>query len=303
MLYDAHFVVDVENRGQETEVNGTVQLMDSEGLFLSDSIPCQLLPAFPDESHSVNETLAHMVDVAQVYDRVLILAEKHGLYVEQSESELRFSFCGVLAGTATVMGGDSGFFLQTAPISTVGTSRRIIWDRFVNDVNDDSGIVCAHAPFTPLPPRGTMKRLSSSSRFHVYTKPFGEETFVSGEAALTDDTLPFASWGINVGLVGTDDVAGWVQEVFERLVLGATVMDRLVSEADSCGIRFISVANDLIGAYIGNMIVGQIAVDVRGGIVELSPRRLATPTWTDREDRAWNDFCSKMRRVPDSRTV
>lgn len=303
MFYDAHFIVDVENEGGGVQVDGTVQITGSEGLFVSHSISPLHLPAFPDENHSVDGVLAHMVDIAWVYDRVLMLAVMHGLYVDQGESGLVFSFGGVKVGSATIAQDCSGYFLQTAPISNVEASRRIIWDHFVNDVNGDSGIVRAPTPCVSLPPRGTMKGLFSSSRFHVYLRPLGEEVFVSGEAALTNDTLPFASWGVNVGLVWMDDVAGWTQKVFERLVLGATVVDRLVSEADSCGIHFISVANDLIGAYVGDTVVGQIAVGVRGGIVELSPSRLATPTWTDREGRAWNDFCSKVRRIPDSRIV
>lgn len=303
MFYDAHFIVDVENEGRGARVDGTVQIMDSEGLFLSHSTPTLYFPAFPDENRSVDGVLAYMVDVARVYDRVLVLAVRHGLYVDRSESGLVFSFGGVKVGSATIARDCSGFFLQTAPISNVGASRRIIWDHFVNDVDDDSGIVRAPVPFGALSPRGIMKGISSPSRFHVYVRPLGEEVFVSGEAALTDDTLPFASWGVNVGLVYMDDIAEWIQEVFERLVMGATVMDRLVSEADSCGFHFISVANDLIGVYIGNVIVGQVAVGVRGGIVELSPRRLATPSLSDREGRGWKDFCSKMRRVPDSRIV
>ena len=300
MFYDTHFIVDIENEGRGARVDGTVQITDSEGLFLSHSTPTLRFPAFPDENHSADGVLAHMVDIARVYDRVLVLAVMHGLYVDQSESGLIFSFGGVKVGSATIAQDCSGFFLQVTPISNAEASRRIIWDHFVNDVDDDSGNVRAPVPFTPLPPRGTMKGISSSSRFHVYTRPLGEEVFVSGKAALTDDTISFASWGVNVGLVWMDDAAEWVQEVFERLVLGATVVDRLVSEADSCGFHFISVANDLIGVYLGNVIVGQVMVDVCGGIVELSPRRLATPTWTDCEGGAWNDFCAKMRRIPDS---
>lgn len=303
MLYDAHFIINVENREQETRVDGTVQLMDNEDLLCL-TVPSTLhFSVFPDENISVGETLAHMVNVAKICDRVLVLAEKHGLYVEQSESGLMFSFGGVTVGTVTVGRSYNGFFLQITPIFTSGISKRIIWDQFVNDVNGDPDIVRAHVPFAPLPSRWTVKDLSSSSQFHLYTRPLGEEIFVSGEAALTDDTLPFASCGTDIGLVMADDVAEGVQEVFKRLVLGATVMDRLVSAADECGVHLISVTNNLIGAYLGEMIIGQITVDVREGIVELSPRRLAVPTWTDREGRAWNDFCSRMRRIPDSKTA
>ena len=303
MLYDAHFIIDVENRGQETRVNGTVQIMDNEDLFLSDSAPPLHFPVFPDEDYPVDETLAHMVNVAKIYDRVLVLAEKHGLYVCQSESGLRFSSGGIAIGSVMIGRNYDGFFLQTTPIFTAGVSKRIIWDHFVVDINGDPDIVGAHVPFAPLPSRWAVEEIHSSSRFHVYTRPLGEEIFVSGEAALTEDTLPFASWDVNIGLIRTDNVAEGVQEVFERLVLGAIVTDRLVSVADECGIHLISVANDLIGVYLGEGIIGQVTVDVRGGIVELSPRRLATPTWTDREEGAWNDFCSKVREVPDSKTV
>lgn len=300
MFHDAHFIVDVENEGRDARVDGTVQIMDSEGLFLSHSTPTLHFPTFPDENQSVDRALAHMVDIARVYDRVLVLAVMHGLYVDQSESGLIFSFGGVKVGSATIAQDCSGFFLQVTPISNVEASRRIIWDHFVNDVNDDSGIVRAPVPFAPLPPRGTMKRISSSSRFHVYARPLGEEVFVSGEAALTDNTIPFASWGVNVGLVWKGDAAEWIQEVFDRLVLGATVVDHLVSEADSCGLHFISVANDLIGVYLGNMIVGQVTVGVRGGIVELSPRCLNFPGRSDAADEAWGWFCTRIREIPDS---
>lgn len=303
MLYGAHFIINVENRGQGARVDGTVQLMDNEDLFLSDSTSPLRFPVFPDENISVGKTLAHMVNVAKIYDRVLVLAEKHGLHVEQPESGLRFSSGGVTVGTVTVGRGYDGFFLQTAPSFIMGASKRVIWGHFVDDINGDPDVVRAHVPFAPLPSRWTVKELSSSSRFHVYTRPLGEEVFVSGEAALTEDTLPFASWSVNIGLIGADSVAEGVQEVFERLTLGATVVDCLVSEADECGVRLISVANDLIGVYLGERIIGQIMVDVRRGIVELSPRRLAVTTWTDREGRAWNDFCSKMREIPDSKTV
>lgn len=303
MLYGAHFIINVENEGQGARVDGMVQLMDNEDLFLSDSTSLLRFPVFPDENVSVDETLAHMVNVAKIYDRVLVLAEKHGLHVEQSESELRFSSGGVTVGSVTVGRGYDGFFLQTAPIFTAGTSKRVIWDHFVNDINDDPDVVRAHVPFAPLPPRWTVKEISSSSQFRVYTRPLGDEVFVSGEAALTGDTLPFASWGVNIGLIEMDNVAEGVWEVFERLVLGAIVMDCLTSVADECGVHLISVANNLVGVYLGEMIIGQITVDVRGGIVGLSPRRLAVPRWTDREGRAWNDFCSKMRRIPDSETA
>ena len=303
MLHDAHFIVDVENREGVPRVDGTVQIMDNEDLFLSDSVSPLRFPVFPDEDYPVDETLAHMVDVAKIYDRVLVLAEKHGLYVDQPESGLRFSSGGTTIGSVTIGRDYNGFFLQATPIFTAGTSKRTIWDHFVDDVNGDPDIVRAHVPFSPLPSRWAVEEIHSSSQFHVYTRPLGEKIFVSGEAALTEDTLPFASWGVNIGLIRSDNVAEGVQEVFERLVLGAIVMDRLVSVADECGIRLISVTDDLIGVYLGEGIIGQITVGVCGGIVELSPRRLATPTWTDREEGAWNDFCSKMRGIPDSKTV
>lgn len=143
MFYDTHFIVDVENSGQGAQVNGTVQITDSEGLFVSHSTPTLHFSAFPDENRSADGVLAHMVDVARVYDRVLVLATMHGLYVDQEE------------------------------------------------------IVRLYVPPTSLPPRGTVKGISSSSRFHVYAMPLGEEVFVSGEAVLTDDTFPFASWSVN----------------------------------------------------------------------------------------------------------
>lgn len=303
MLHAAHFIINVENREGGPRVDGTVQIMDNEDLFLSDSASPLRFSVFPDEDYPVDETLAHMVNVAKIYDRVLVLAEKHGLYVDQSESGLRFSSGGATIGSVTIGRDYNGFLLQTTPIFTVGTSKRIIWDHFVDDVNGDPDIVCAHVPFAPLPLHWAVEEVSFSSQFHVYTRPLGEEIFVSGEAVLTEDTLPFASWGVNIGLVRSDNVAEGVQEVFERLVLGAIVTDRLVSVADECGVHFISVTNDLIGVYLGEGIIGQVTVDVRGGVVEFSPRRLATSLWTDREEGAWNDFCSKVREIPDSKTV
>ena len=95
MLYDAHFIINVENREGGPRVDGTVQIMDNEDLFLSDSASSLHFPVFPDEDYPVDEMLAHMVNIAKIWDRVLVLAEKHGLCVDQSESGLRFSSGGV----------------------------------------------------------------------------------------------------------------------------------------------------------------------------------------------------------------
>lgn len=82
MFYDAHFTVDVTNWSRGIWLDGTTQIMDREDILLSDHLVPAYLPEFPDDRRSANEGLASMVGVAKIYDRILTLADEHGLHVD-----------------------------------------------------------------------------------------------------------------------------------------------------------------------------------------------------------------------------
>ena len=98
MFYDAHFTVDVTNWSRGIWVDGTTQIMDMEDILLSDRLVPVYLREFPDDRRSANEALASMVGVAKIYDRVLTLADEHGLHVDEDE----FSTLTVLSGGSTI---------------------------------------------------------------------------------------------------------------------------------------------------------------------------------------------------------
>lgn len=150
---------------------------------------------------------------------------------------------------------------------------------------------------------GMAKPLAHSTRFHVYAKPMGEMTFVSGEVALTVDNVETLSWETNVGMIRSENIAGKVQEIFDRLVVGASVMDSLTLAADACGIALAMAGDFLIIAYFNGEIIGQIAVGVSRGSVELAPGRLDSPGRLDAVEEAWRWFCARIREIPDSATV
>lgn len=304
MFYDAHFTVDVMNWSRGTWLDGTMQVMDGEDILLSDRLAPAYLQEFPDDRHSVNEALASMVGVAKIYDRILVLADEHGLYVDDDEfSTLTVSSGGVTIGAMMVAMGRSGAELDIDPFVGEGVSKRHIWDHFVDDLTNDPVIEHSRTPVEAAPQWRPAKPFTHSTRFHVYTKPMGEMTFVSGEVALIVDNVETLSWNTNVGMICSESIAGKAQEMFDRLVVGASVMDSLTSVADACGITLAMMGDFLIVAYFNGEIIGQIAVGTSGSGVELAPSCLHSPDRSDAVEEAWRWFCARIREIPDSRIV
>ena len=104
-----------------------------------------------------------------------------------------------------------------------GVSKRLIWDHFVDDLTNDPVIEHSRTPVEAATRWRLAKPLTHSTRFHVYAKSMGEMTFVSGEVALTVDNVETFSWETNVGVIRSENIAGKVQEMFDRLVVGASV--------------------------------------------------------------------------------
>lgn len=128
-------------------------------------------------------------------------------------------------------------------------------------------------------------------------------TFVSGEVALTVDNVETLSWETNVGMIRSENIAGKVQEMFNRLVVGASVMDSLTSVADACGFTLAMMGDFLIVAYFNGEIIGQIAVGAGEDGVELAPSCLHSLDRSDAVEEAWSWFCGRIREIPDSVTV
>lgn len=301
MFYDAHFIIDVTNWSRGVWLDGTTQIMDMEDILLSDRLVPVYLREFPDDRRSANEALASMVAVAKIYDRILTLADKHGLYVDGDE----FSILTVLSGGSTigtmmVAMGRSGAELNVDSFVGEDVSKRPIWDHFVDDLTNDPVIERSRTPVEAATQWRPAKPLTHSTRFHVYTKSMGEMTFVSGEVALTVDNVETLSWGTNVGMVRSEDIAGEVQEMFDRLVVGASVMDSLASVAEACGITLAMMGDFLVVAYFSGEIIGQIAVGVSRGGVELAPGCLHSLDRSDAVEEAWSWFCGRIREIPDS---
>lgn len=304
MFYDAHFTVDVTNWSQGVWLDGTMQIMDMEGILLSDRLVPVYLREFPDDRCSANEGLASMVGVAKVYDRIFTLADEHGLYVDVDEfSILTVSSGGATIGTMMVAMRRSGVELNVDPFSGEDVSKRPIWDHFVDDLTNDPVIEHSRTPVEAATQWRPAKPLTHSMRFHVYTKPMGEMTFVSGEVALTVDNVETLSWETNVGMVRSENIAGKVQEMFDRLVVGASVMDSLTSAANACGVTLAMMGDFLIVAYFNGEIIGQIAVGASGSGVELAPSCLHSPGRSDAVEEAWRWLCARIREIPDSVTV
>lgn len=304
MFYDAHFTVDVTNWSQGIWLDGTTQIMDREDILLSDRLVPVHLQEFPDGRRSANEALASMVGVAKIYDRILTLADEHGLCVDGDE----FSTLTVLSGGSTIGAmmvavGRSGAELDVDPFAGEDVSKRPIWDHFVDDLSHDSVVLCSRTPVEAATQWRPAKPLTHSMRFHVYTKPVGEMTFVSGEVALTVDNVETLSWGTNVGVIRSENIAGKVQEMFDRLVVGALVMDDFASTADACGITLAMIGDFLIVAYFNGEIIGQIAVGVSGSSVELAPSCLCSPDRSYAVEEVWGEFCTRIREISDSVTV
>ena len=301
MFYDAHFTIDVTNWSRGIWLDGTMQIMDREDILLSDRLIPVYLPEFPGDRRSASEALASMVGMAKVYDRILTLADEHGLRVDEDAfSTLTVSSGGATIGTMMVAMRRSGAELDIDPFIGEGASKKPIWDHFVDDLTHDPVIECSRTPVGDSIGVRRAKPLTHSARFHVYAKPMGGMTFVSGEAALTEDNIETLGWGTNVGVVRTEDVAGSVQEMFDRLVMGVSVMDSLVSVATSCGITLAMAGDSLIVAYFNGEIIGQIGVGAGEGGIELTPGRLDSPDRSDAVEEAWGWFYALIRQILDS---
>ena len=301
MFYDAHFTVDVTNWSRGIWLDGTMQIMDGEDILLSDRLVPVYLQEFPDDRRSANEALASMVGMAKVYDRILTLADKHGLYVDEDE----FSTLTVLSGGSTIGSmmvamRRSGAELDVDPFRGEDVSKRPIWDHFMDDLTNDPVIEHSRTPVEAATQWRPAKPLAHSTRFHVYAKPMGEMMFISGEVALTVDNVETLSWEANVGMTSSENLAGKVQEMFDRLVVGVSVVDSLASVANACGITLAMMGDFLIVAYFNGEIIGQVAVGVSGSSVELAPGGLDSPDRSDAVGKAWGEFCARIREIPDS---
>lgn len=304
MFYDAHFTVDVTNWSRGIWLDGTTQIMDREDILLSDRLVPVYLQEFPDDRRSANEALASMVGVAKIHDRILTLADEHGLHVDEDEfSTLTLLSGGAPIGTMMVAMGRSGAVLNVDPFCGEDVSKRPIWDHFVDDLTHDPVVLHSRTPVGAATQWRLAKPLTRSMRFHVYTNPVGEMVFVSGEVALTVDNVETLSWGTNVGMVRSENIAGKVQEMFDRLVVGASVMDSLTSAANACGITLAMMGDFLIVAYFNGEIIGQIAVGASGSSVELAPSCLRSPDRSDAVGEAWRWFLGRIREISDSVTV
>lgn len=307
MFYDAHFTIDVTNCtnwSQDIWLDGTMQIMDGENILLSDRLVPAYLPEFQDDRRSGNEALASMLGMAKIYDRILTLADEHGLHVDEDEfSTLIVSSGGATIGTMAVAMRRSGAEFDVDPFTGEDVSKRPIWDHFVDDLFHDPVISHPRAPVSGSSQWRPAKPLTHSSRFHIYAAPIGEMTFVSGEVALTVDNVETLSWGGNVSVIRTENLADSVQEMFDRLVVGASVMEGLASVADACCITLAMVEDSLIVAYFNGEIIGQIIVSARRSGVEFAPGWLRSPDRSEVAEKAWGEFCDRVREIPDSRTV
>lgn len=304
MFYDAHFIIDITNWSRGVWLDGTTQVMDREDILLSDRLVPVYLREFPDDRRSASEALASMVGVAKIHDRILTLADEHGLHVDGDEfSTLTVSSGGATIGIMMVAMRRGGVELDIDPFTGEDASKRPIWDHFVDDLTHDPVIEHSRTPVEAATQWRPAKPLAHSTRFHVYTKPMGEMTFVSGEAALTVDNVETLSWETNVGMTRSENIAGKMQEMFDRLVVGASVMDSLTSAANACGITLAMMGDFLIVAYFNGGIIGQIAVGAGRDGVELAPSCLRSPDRSDATERAWGEFCTRIREIPDSRIV
>lgn len=304
MFYDAHFTVDVTNQSRGVLLDGTMQVMDRGNIFLSDRLVPVYLSEFPDYRRSASEGLASMVGMAKIYDRILVLADEHGLHVDEDDhSTLVVSSGGATIGTMMVAMRRSGAELYIDEFSGEDVSKRPIWDRFVDDLTHDPVVTCSRIPVGDTIGVRRAKPLTHSSRFHIYATPMGEVTFVSGEAALIADNIETLSWGTNVGVVSTGNIADSVQEMFDRLVEGASVMDSLASAAASCGITLAMAGDSVMVAYHDGEIIGQIGLGAGRSGVELAPGWLESPDGSDAVEEAWSSFCALLREIPDSHIV
>jgi hypothetical protein len=301
MFYDALFTIDVTNWSRGIWLDGTTQIMDGEDILLSDRLAAAYLPEFPDDRRSASEGLASMVGMAKIYDRILILADEHGLYVDEDEfSTLTVSSGGAPIGTMMVAMRRSGAELDIDPFTGEDASKRPIWDHFVDDITHDPVVMDSRTPVEAAVQWRPARPLTHSTRFHIYTKPMGEMTFISGEAALTVDNIETLRWEANIGVTCTENLAGKTQEMFDRLVVGASAMDGLASVAGACGITLAMVGDSLTVAYFSGEIIGQISVGAGKSGVEFALGRLDSLDRSYAADEAWGEFCGRVREILDS---
>lgn len=301
MFYAAHFTIDVTNWSRGVWLDGTTQIMDGEDILLSDRLVPAYLSEFPDNHRSANEGLASMLGMAKIYDRILTLADEHGLQVDEDEfSTLTVSSGGATIGTMMVAMRRSGAELDIAPFTGENASKRPIWDHFVNDITNDPVVSHSRIPVGDAIGARPAKPLTYSTRFHIYAKPMGGVTFISGEVALTEDNIEILQWEANVGVTRTEDVEGRVHEMFDRLVVGASVMDILASEAHACGITLAMAGDSLIVAYFNGEIIGRIGLSAGESGVEIAPGALDSPDRSDAVEGAWGWFCARVREISDS---
>lgn len=304
MFYEAHFIIDVTNWSRGIWLDGTTQIMDREDILLSDRFVPVRLQEFLDDRRSANEVLASMVAVAKVHDRILTLADEHGLRVDEDDhSALIVSSGGATIGSMEVGMNRNGVELSVDSFTGENVSKRPIWDHFVDDLSHDPVVAHSRTPIVATTRRRPVGPLTHSTRFHVYTAPMGEMTFVSGEVVLTEDNIETLRWETNIGVTRTEDIAGGVQEMFDRLVVGALVMDSLASAAGACGITLVMAGDSLIVAYFNGEIIGQIGVGAGRGSVELAPGYLDSPDRSAAVEEAWGWFCECIREIPDSVVV
>ena len=304
MFYDAHFTVDVTNWSRGIWLDGTMQIMDREDILLSDRLVPVYMPEFPGDHRSPNEALASMVGMAKIYDRILILADKHGLHVDGDEfSTLTVSSGGATIGIMMVATGGSGVELDIDRFSGENASKELIWDHFVDDLTHDPVVVRARTPVEATIRWRPAKPLTHSTRFHIYTKPMGEMVFVSGEVALTVYNIETLSWDANVGVTRGENLVDSVREMFDRLVVGALVMDTLASAAAACGVTLAMAGDSVIVAYFNGEIIGQIAVGSGEGGVELAPGWLGSPGGPAAVEEVWGEFCARIREIPDGKII
>lgn len=278
-----------------------MQIMDREDILLSDRLVPAYAQEFPDDRCSASEGLASMVGVAKIYDRILTLADEHGLHVDEDESStLIVSSGGATIGTMMAAMRRSGAELDVDPFTGEDVSKEPIWDKFVDDLTHDPVVMRSRTSIGDSGRWRPAKPLTHSLRFHVYTAPLGEMTFVSGEVALTEDSIETLQWNTNIGVVRTENIADRVQEMFDRLVAGASVMDSLASAADACGITLAMAGNSLIVAYFNGEIIGQIAVGAGRSCVELAYGWVGSPDRSDAVEEAWGWFCDRIREILDS---
>ena len=304
MFYDTHFIVDVTNWSRGVWLDGTTQIADMDDILLSDRLIPVYLSEFPNDRRPASEALASMVGMAKVYDRILTLADERGLQVDENEfSTLIVSSGGTTIGTMMVGMRRSGAELDIDEFSGEDVSKKPIWDHFVDDLTHDPVVLHSRTPVGDAIGARPERPLTHSSRFHIYTAPMGEMTFVSGEAALTEDNVETLSWETNVGVTCSENLADSVQEMFDRLVVGASVMDSLASVAHYCGITLAMAGDSLIVAYFNGEIIGQIGMSAGRNGVELAPGRLDSPGRTVAADVVWGEFCDRIREIPDSKIV